>query len=449
MDTASDYRLILDGTTIYLNNQRSAPTVGGNVHSPTATPLILVARDWRPGAPEASLVTGGDSQELMSLAYAPIVETIPLLCRAGSAEQLAQILALFNRHAALTTAPGVLWCQPRGVASPILFAVSRVEARVVPLANGSDPGEGATDVALQLKVRRSPLGGASALITILSASSITNSSLSSLGTIAGDMAGEGQPLQIRLDKPTAQSPLKAFLGSVHSRTTATISNLVTTTSTTGAAFTASSSISASPLRLADGLHLHVVARLTGLTTPAKAQLRVRAETSTAATLWQGPWVDLDTGTSTQLVDLDGSSLDMLRLAVGSAPAIVLRAELRSKDGTSVAATLATLDALWCYDWSIVELSTAMASGQRLYALGADPVPSGPYLPLDPAEALLADGSDVPVQVTRVRGQLPRAFAGASLYVAWIDSGGAHNASDTANLTLQMAPLWRSPRPLST
>ena len=448
MDTASDYRLIVDGTTIYLNNQRTTPTIGGSVHSPTASPLILVAADWRPGAPEASLVTGGDSQDLMSLAYAPIVETILLLCRAGSAEQLAQILALFNRHASLTSAPAVLWCQPRGVASPILFAISRIEARAVPLQNSKDPGEGATDVAIQLKLRRSPLGGAAALTTILSASSITNSSLSSFGTIVGDMAAEGQPLQIRLDKPTAQSPLRAFLASVHSRTTATIANLVTTTSTTGAAFTASSSMSASALRSADGVHLHVVARLTGLTTPAKAQLRVRAESSTAATLWQGPWVDLDTGTSTQLIDLDGSSLDLLRLAVGSAPAIVLRAELRSKDGTSVAATLATLDALWCYDWSILELSTAMASGQRLYALGADPIPNGPYLPLDPAEALVADGSDVPVQVVRVRGQLPRAFAGGSLYVSWIDSGGAHTSGDTANLTLQMAPLWRSPRPLS-
>ena len=449
MDTASDYRLILDGTTIHLNNQRGAPTIGGSVHSPTATPLMLVARDWRPSAPEASLVAGGDAQDLMGLSYAPIVETIPLLCRAANSEQLAQILTLLNRHAALTTTPGVLWCQPKGAATPILFAISRVEARAVPLQNGNDPGEGASDVAIQLKVRRSPFGGANALTKIASATSITNSSLTAFGTLVGDMAAEGQPLQIRLDKPTAQSPLKLLLGSVHSRTTATIANLVTTTSTTGAAFTASSSISASPLRAAEGLHLRVLARLTGLTSPSKAQLRVRAESSTAATLWQGPWVDLDTGTSTQLVDLDGASLDLLRLAVGSAPAVVLRAELRSKDGTSVAATLASLEALWCYDWAVVELTTAQATGQRLYGLGADLVPGGPYLPLDPAEALLADGSDVPVQVARVRGQLPRAIQGASLYVAWLDAGGAHTASDTANLTLQMAPLWRSPRPLST
>lgn len=449
MDTASDYRLYLDSTPIYLNNQRGVPTIGGNPHSPTATPLILVAADWRPGAPEASLVAGGDSQDLMGLTYAPLVETIPLLCRAQDAEQLAQILALFNRHARLTSTPGVLWCQPKGVAAPILFAVSRVEARAVPLQNTRDPGEGASDVAIQLKLRRSPIGGAAALSTLASALSITNSSLTAFGAIAGDMAAEGQPLQIRLDKPTAQSPIRAFFASVQSRTTATIGNLVTTTSTSGAAFTASSSISASPLRAADGLHLHVVARLTGLTTPSKAQLRVRAESSTAATLWQGPWVDLDTGTSTQLVDLDGSTLDALRLAVGSAPAIVLRAELRSKDGTSVAATLASLEALWCYDWTIVELGAALAAGQRLYGLGANLVPGGPYLPLDPAEAIVADSSDVPVQLARVRGQLPRAIQGASLYVAWIDAGGAHTSSDTANLTLQMAPLWRSPRPLST
>lgn len=446
----SDYRLIIDGTPIFLHNQTGVPVVGGNIHHPTTTPLVVVADDWRPSPPEAALVTGGDDQALMALSYAPIVEPIPLLCRASSGEQVAQILATLNRHATLTTAPAVLWCQPHTTTQPILFAISRVEARALPLANGTDPAEGATDIAITLRVRRSPWGGLASLMTLLSATSVTNSSATSLGTLIGDMAAEGQPLIVRLDTPTSQRPIRVILASIHSRTTATIGSTLTgVTTMSGSAFTASSSISAVALRQSDGLHLRVLARLTGITSPTKAQIRVRAETPSGGTLWQGPWVGLDSATATQLIDLDGTTLDMLRVAVGSAPAIVLRAELRSIDGTSVTATLASLEALWCYDYASIELASAMGVGQRLYALGADAaVSGGPYLPLAPAVAQVADSSDIPTQPGRIRGQLPRAVVGAALFVAWVESGGAHTAADTASLTIQTAPLWRSVRTLS-
>lgn len=450
MPDLSDYRLILDGTTYYLNNLAGAPTEGGDVRSPSATPLTLINDDWRPSAPEADLVTGGAGAALMGLGYAPMTETIPLLCRAGTSERLSQILALLNGHASLVSAPGVLWCRPANTALPILFAVDRVEARAVPLQNGRDPGEGATDVAVQLRVRRSWAGGLSAPQTLLATTSVSNSSLTSLGAFAGDMQAEGQPLIVRLDKPSGQSPTTVYLASCHSRTTATIgATLSAVTSTTGTAFTASGSISAAARRAASGVHLHVVARLTTLTSPTKAELRVRAESSSGAPIWQGDWVALGSATGAQLVDLGDSSLDLLALAVAASPQIVLRAELRSTDGTAVTATLATLDAIWAYDWAVATLTTALASGQRLYCVAADAAPNGgPYLPLDTPQAFVADTSAIPLQIARLAGDAPRAITGASLYVAWLDSGGAITIADTANLTVQLAPLWRSARPLS-
>ena len=450
MPDMPDYRLILDGTTYYLNNLAGAPVEGGDVRNPSTTPLTLINADWRPSAPEADLVSGGASAELMGLGYAPMTETIPLLCRAGSTERLNQILALLNGHASLISAPGVLWCRPAHAALPILFAVDRVEARAIPLQNGKDPGEGATDVAIQLRVRRSWAGGLSALQTLIATTSVSNSSLSSLGALAGDMQAEGQPLVVRLDKPTSQSPLTVYLASCHSRTTATIgSTLSAITSTAGSAFSASGSLSAAARRAASGVHLHVIARLSALTNPTKAELRVRAESSSGAMLWQGEWVALGSATGTQLVDLGDSSVDMFARAVGASPALILRAELRSTDGTAVTATLATLDAIWAYDWCVITLSSAMGASQRLYCVGADAAPNGgPYLPLDTPEAQLLDGSDILLQVARLAGDAPRAITGASLYVAWADSGGAITIADTANLTVQLAPLWRSSRPLS-
>ena len=445
----SDYRLILDGTTYYLNNTTAKPVVGGDVRSPSATPLLLASdRDYLPRAPKADVISGGDTGELLGLSYEPIDDSIELLCRAASAEQLAQILATLTQHSSLTTAPGVLWCQPRGVTAPILFAVSRVEGEITALDGTTAPGEGSSDALITLRIRRSHVGGASSLRTLISAVSVTNGSITSLGTLPGDMAQEGMPLVIRLAKPTAQSPTRVYLGSVHSRTQATIaSTLSAITSTSGSAFTASSSISAAPLRTTAGVHLRVLARLTTLTNPTSGRVRVRAESSTGAILWQGDWVDLGSNTTAQLLDLGSTPLSVLRVPTTGTPAIVLRAELSSSTGTAVTATLATLDALWCYDWSAIDLGTALASGQTLVGVGVVQIPNGPYLPAEPWQALVADTSDIPVQAATPRGTLPRAITGASLYVAWCDAGNAHTNTDTANLTVQLAPLWRSIRPL--
>ena len=43
------------------------------------------------------------------------------------------------------------------------------------------------------------------------------------------------------------------------------------------------------------------------------------------------------------------------------------------------------------------------------------------------------------------GELPVALTGASLWLAWTDSGGAHTATDTTTITAQQAPLWHTLR----
>lgn len=445
----SDYRLIRDSQTLYLHNHTGAPVVGGSMLTPQTTPLLIVQDDWRPGPPEAQLVAGGDDQELIGLSYDPVTETIPLLCRARNTDDLAQILEQLNTHATLTTAPAVLWCRPRGATNPILFAVTRVEARALPLANGADPGEGATDVAIALRVRRSPYGGASALTTLASGVSVGNTgtgspnNLVSLGTLRGDLRQEGQPLNIRLDKPTGQSPISVFLASAHSRAYASIASAKTTN--TSATFTASGSIDVSALRTRAGLHLHVVGRLTTLTAPSNAQVRVTVQTPAGATLWVGPWVPLGSNTVAQLVDLGGIGLDALRVPLTGTQNIVLVGEIRSTSG-SVTATLAYLEAILAYDWCVVELPAALAASQRLHVLGAENLSGGPYLPLALPQAIVTDTSDSPVRPCRPpRGTAPRAIQGASLYVAWVDANGAHTASDTTTLTIQHAPLWRTTR----
>ena len=63
----------------------------------------------------------------------------------------------------------------------------------------------------------------------------------------------------------------------------------------------------------------------------------------------------------------------------------------------------------------------------------------------PESALICDGSGNPLKTARILGTLPRAYVGAALYVAWIDTNGAHTNTDTTTVTIQHAPLYASLR----
>lgn len=447
----SDYRLIAGGQTIYLHNATGAPVVGGSILTPNSTPLLIISDDWSVTPATADLVAGGDDSQLIDLAYDPVTETIPLLCRARNADDLGGILETFRAAvASIRRSPGVLYARPKGASSPILFLVDRVEiAEAQVAANHNQPGEGATDVALRLTIRRSAFGGNAALTTLGSGVSVGNtgtgspSNLVSLGTLRGDLRSEGQPLTIRLDKPTTQSPSTLYLATLASRAYQAIASAKTTTTST--TFTASTAIDVSALRTTNGLHLHVMARLTTLTNPTKARVRVTVQTASGATLWVGPWVQLGTNTTAQLADLGGTTLDALRVPLAGTSNILLLGEIQSTDGTSVTATLASIEALLAYDFGAIDAAAALSTSQRLYLLGAQNLGSGPYLPLTPPACLITDTSDIPVRTARWRGTPPRASVGASLYLAWVDADGGHTAADTTTVTIQHAPLWRSLR----
>ena len=446
---ASDYRLIIDGATIYLHNSTGAPVVGGSLAAADTTPLVVVDDDWTPGAADATLATAGDDQTIVGVVYDAVEETIPLLCRASSTNNLVSILQSLNLHDRRTTEPAVLWARPNGAANAALFAVERIDARAIALDAGRQPGEGATDVAIRLALRRSAQGGEASLTTLASAVSVGNTgtgspaNLISLGTLAGDLRMSGQPLVVSLSKPAGQSPTTVVLASCVSRAYRAIASAKTTT--TSIAFAASSSVDVSALRSRAGLHLHLAARLTTLTSPTKALVRARVQTASGAALWDGPWVPLQSATTAQYVDLGGSALDAIRTPLGAAASIVVVVELASIDGTSVTATLDAVEAILAYDWCVVSLAAALATGQKLQLFGAQCVANGPWLPQSPPIAVPTDGSDVRVGTAWVAGAAPRAIVGASLYVAWVDAGGAHTASDTTTCTIQHAPLYRTTR----
>lgn len=458
----SDYRLTspATGATLYLVNSTGRPLAGGSPFAPGTTPLG-VRPDWTPGASEpAAAFTGGtplaNGSRLAILSNGNVNETLPLVYQGATSDDARRAAQLLRRQfASLFAGPCLLYARPSGALEPTYFAIetAHLEERAFS-GTQTSPGEGVADVLLDLTITRQPYGGAATLDTLLSAVSFGNqnsgtpdntAALEATLPLKGDLIYDGQPLNITVAKPTSQAAAQLYLASIYSATQQTINNAKTTTSTTGTTFTASTAIDVSALRTRAGLKLRVTSRVATLTAPAKAQLQAVVQTASGNVLWTGPWITLGSNTTAQLVDLQGSGLESLRVPLNGASNILIQVGIRSTDGTSVTATLDYIDAVLYYDWCVVEATSGLGVGQRYQLLGAQNLSGAGWLPLVPAAALVTDGSDVPVKAAVIKGQLVRAFAGASLYAAWKESDGGHTKTDTTTITVTHAPLYRSIR----
>jgi hypothetical protein len=435
---ASDYRLIrADGTTLYLVNSSGTPSAGDSPYAPATTPFGIDSA-WAP-------TSAPDDDD------APIEEKIPLIYL-GSAggDALTAIQRLHEQFTARFNAPCVLYAKPDGGSVGYYELYS---GKAQPAAFGGtkrSPGEGATNVAIDLTIRRSAYAAAGALTTAINGTAYTNThtgNVFTLGALSGDMRYAGLPMAIRVDKPAAQSPTVLYLATVYSRTADTTSSTASavTSTTTGTNFTVSSSIDVSAVRLRAGLKLRVMARLSTLTSPSKAQVKVTVAAASGGTLWVSPWQTLGSNTTAQLVDLGGIDLSTLRYALSNTSNVTIQATLRSTDGTSVTATLSYVEALLYYDFCKVESGTALGASQRFQLLGVQNFSGTGWHPQLPETAMIVTTADAPIRPVVLRQPLVRAFDGASLYAAWVDANGAHTNTDTTTITAQVAPLFRSLR----
>lgn len=433
---ASDIRIIRsDGNTVFLNNSSGSPTVGGDPGT-AATTAFGVRSEYMP-AP-------GEGEE--------VEETIPLVYLGATTTGVQDAISLLNEQfSADYSAPAVLYALPNGALQPTYYELYDGLARALTFGGTNrSPAEGATQVWIDLTIKRSALGGAPSMQTLFSASSFTNKhtgNVVSLGAFPGDLQrGEGQPLNITIAKPAAMAAYTMFLATLHARTPATINEAKTTTSTTtGTNYTASGNIDASIIRARHGLKLRVLARVKTLTAPTKAQLKVTVSAASGSVLWVSPWQTLGSNTTAQLIDLGGTGLDQLRYPLSNTSNITVQGTLRSTDGTSVTVTLDYIECLFYYDFCRVESTAGLAAGQRYQLLGAQNLSGGAWLPMVPEGAKIVTTADAFIGEATIKQPLVKAYAGASLYAAWCDSGGAHTDTDTAAISVGVAPLYRGLR----
>lgn len=414
---------------VHLVNSNYAPTAGGDPAA-AATTCFSVRDGWtfRPGE---------------------IEEEIPIAILGTSQANAASHLRQLKRalKTATFSAPAAIVWTPEGGAT--LYGECYGGSVEELPGEGIGPAAGGYDLEGAIRLTRAPIFGAGALETLINGATFTNTHTGNaitLGALSGDLDYLGQPLNIRFDKPAAQSPTVLYLSTIYSRTADTTSSTLNaiTSTTTGSDFTISGSVDASTLRTRAGLKLRVLARLTTLTNPSVAQVKVTVRASGGGVLWTNHvWVTLGSNTTAQLVDFGGIGLDQLRYSLSNTSNITIQVSLRSATGTAVTATLGYVEALLYYDFAKVESGTALAASQRFQLLGAQNLSAGGWLPQRQETAMIVSTADAPIRPVVLRQPLVRAFSGASLYAAWVDANGAHTNTDTTTITATHAPLYET------
>src|SRR4029077_9161587 len=194
------------------------------------------------------------------------------------------------------------------------------------------------------------------------------------------------------------------------RVYSSVSQSVTTSSTTGQVYSSSpSSVTLTGLLTGAALKLRVIGRLASTSNPTKAQMRVTVVTTNFAS----QWITLYNSTSAQIVDFGTIDIAPLKTPLASTLTAAVSAYIRSSDGSSVTANLDYLETLLYYDIARVE-SASLTASQHTQIIGANQaVSGGPWLfASPPVTQQVVSASFLPLGYKFTRGTFPRAFSGA-------------------------------------
>lgn len=446
---------------VHLSNSTGAQVAGGTATAAATTPFAFRGVTLNAAPPE-TFYSGGAPFTLGARpvyhGYENVTQTWPLNVQGATHEGAAaslQVLKLAIQRALFDQA-AILAIQPTA-SSTIMYAEVYAASVQEVATEGLIPIEGATDVDFELTFTRSPFFTPAGLTTLINGATFTNTgtgannNTQSLGSLAGDMIYEGQPLNIKI--VTAVDAL--FAATVYQRTyTAGVATTATSDASAGAsALRDSTSGITNPARTRNGLRARVLLRLTALS--VKAQLRaVLVSRVTNDILWYGPWIQpgvltgaiVATGSQFDLTP-QGIPMDMIRRAQLTSGDLDVAALIRSQDGTSVSITTHSIETLLYYTFCRINTGIVVGGGSQFVRIEqAQNLNGTAYLAVPGATYVVnTSGSDFLTQACDVRGTLPLAISGASLYLSWLGNGYQHTNTATAVVTVTHLPLYRSIR----
>lgn len=466
------------GVDIYIASTTKNEYTGSGTPwtDPTTTPYRLAMNDktgprWTPTVAEDGIVFGGglsllDGTPPLYDQHGNVIETIPLQCY-GSSFDNAMAVVRFLRGtlaAALWVQPPILVVQPNGSTNQSNFEILSARLQETPDFINDEAGHGF--VRATLTITRAPFASASSLTTLLNSVTYTNvgtgsnNNTQSLGINAlsatstqGERVYQGQPLNITITPAASVVPARFWMASVLTRVYTSV-NVARTTTTSSNYYSAGSeaavTLSASTYynTLARG---RMLARFTTFTQLDNARFEAfiydSAKSAVGTLLWRsGQFAYTDNTTAaTAFIDFGWFDLSFLRrrLLSTTAPQISVNVQLASDDGTSVTATLDYFEILEYYDFCRLDgngrspTNTAYLAIEQTNSLnGQAQVPSRP-----PVAYVSGTSNDQPTGPWTIRGQLPRGYAGASLYLSWLDGAYEHDKTETVTVLANMLPQY--------
>jgi hypothetical protein len=452
-------RLISGGTNYYLSG--SATTYYTGSGSPwtaeNTSPYKLSNNDqtptWVPQPSPGQMIYGGgppftNGRRPLYRSRDNVVEQVGIQMYATSANNAILLKQQLQRilNTALFSVPCVLAIQSgSNTAYFEIYAGDVVETSSY-LEEGS-----ATQILIRATITwtRSFAGGLlSSGETLINSGSFVNTgtggtdNIAAYGTGIGELINEGQPLNIKVALSSGTFFRRFYAATVYSRSYNTTGSGALTTSTEGAAVLGVFDVSAALVR--QGLRGRVLVR--GSST-ANVQIRTQVFISDVSEtpLYVSSWITPPT-TGATVIDLGGFPLtSILRTLNVSTYQLRVVLEYRSANGSSATWTHTYAEYLLFYDFCRIEFpeSGVMArSTSYLFLDSFSEQTDAVCLPHQRGRALsLLTAGNTPVQPTEVRGQLPRYFAGSSLYLAWLSNSYAHATADTASITVTHGPQW--------
>lgn len=273
--------------------------------------------------------------------------------------------------------------------------------------------------------------GTGTATTLISSGSVSNGIATSYAALVGDWRSSfGQPLVITMssgDIAVAGTKL-VYAATTETTNASSFSESLSTTSTSGVTATATLLIAIPASR-----RIRLLARITSPSSILQVRAVFRLESSAGAVVATGTWIS--PGTNTTMVDL--GYVTVSRELAARAGNVFVQIQYRSTSGASTSGTLAEIVLLGYYTFakitsSATATSDALELRNTVFAFpGAD-------------QALILSGgtSGDPKEVCVISGQLPRAYEGASLWLAWLN-GGVYDPADSITVAATYYPIWET------
>jgi hypothetical protein len=247
--------------TIYLNNTAGAVVAGGDPTVAALTPFAIRA-DWTPQPAELDAVFagGGPFGGALRLAYASyalvVEETIPIGIEGSSHNNAQRVLGLLRAQLRRGSRHGPIVWRMRPTHALFDAYTEVYGGTVEDTPGGGDagigPAEGGYQLDATITLRRAAFWGSDTLEMLISAASVANRVSGSPHNVTaysmptqGELADEGQPLNVTIAKPASMAAALVYLATIESRSGQSIASTKTAiTSTSGSAFAACCSIAA-------------------------------------------------------------------------------------------------------------------------------------------------------------------------------------------------------------